>query len=60
MPVILTNKKVQLRRPEAQKSPLENNWTALRAARLNLFGKSESFLMVELYNEARTHFLTKS
>jgi hypothetical protein len=44
--IILTNKKVQLRRPEAQKSPLENNWTALRAARLNLFGKSESFLMV--------------
>ena len=31
MPVILSNKKAQLRYPEAQKSPLEKHWVALRA-----------------------------
>ncbi len=44
--LIFSNKKARLCRPEFQKSPLENNWTALRAALQNSSGKSESFILV--------------
>ncbi len=57
---ILSTKKARLRAPESQNPPLENHWVALRASLQNESKKSRSLLVVELYNSARTYFITKS
>ena len=58
--LILSNKKAQLRYPEAQKSPLEKHWTALRAALQNSSENPKSFKLAHFYNEARTYFVEKA
>ncbi len=44
--LFLKNKKACLSTPKNSFPPLENNWTALRAALQNLSGKSESLVLV--------------
>jgi hypothetical protein len=58
----LKTKKAQPAAAQNVSPPLKNQWTALRAARISGATRrhlEKSFLMVPLYDEARTYFMSK-
>jgi hypothetical protein len=54
------NKQAHFRAPVDLNSPHKTAWVALRASLQNLGKIKESILLVELYNSARTYFISKS
>ena len=58
--LFLKNKQAHFRAPVALNSPHKTPWVALRASLQNFKENPNSFQMVELYNSARTYFISKS
>ena len=54
--LVLANREARLRAPSGEGLSGENQWAALRAAHDLASKKSSSFIMVWLYNHARTYF----
>jgi len=52
----LANREARLRAPSGEDLSGENQWAALRAAHDLASKKSSSFIVVWLYNHARTYF----
>jgi len=59
-PMAVKNKQAHFRAPVVLNSPQKTPWVALRASLQNFKKNPNSFQMVELYNSARTYFISKS
>jgi len=56
----LANREARVSAPSGKDSPHKNQWAALRAAHQMALKKSKSFIVVYLYNQARTYFIKNS
>jgi hypothetical protein len=54
--LILASKKARLRAPDCLSKTGGMHWAALQAAHQKLLQNSFNLVVVDLYNEARTHF----
>jgi len=52
----LANREARLRAPSGEDSSGQNQWAALCAAHNLALKKPKSFVLVHLYNHARTYF----
>jgi hypothetical protein len=57
---VAKNKQACIARTKNNRSPLKQQWVALRASLHNSEQDEKSCLMARLYNEARTYFIEKS
>jgi len=54
--LVLANREARLRAPSGEDFPPQNQWAALCAAHELALKKPSSFVLVYLYNFARTYF----
>jgi hypothetical protein len=54
--LVLANREARLRAPSGIEIPPQNQWAALCAAHDLALKKPKSFVLVYLYNHARTYF----
>jgi len=54
--LVLANREARLRAPSGEDSSGQNQWAALCAAHDLALKKPKSFVLVYLYNSARTYF----